>query len=191
MTNKRHYELILSGVGGQGVLTVAKIVLQAALFDGLKGLQSEVHGMSQRGGAVNAQIVLDDNAVTSPLVVEGNTDMLISLEPLEGLRYLEMLKKDAVLISSTIPLKNMNNYPEDKKIIKALKEFPKNYLFDTAEHAKTLNNRHAGNITLLGFASKFLSIKEDSWILAIKEAFAHKADVLEKNIEAFKFGRNL
>lgn len=194
MTNKidKPIGIIIAGVGGQGTLTLAQLVIGAAWKSGLYCLQSEVHGMSQRGGAVNAHVTMDSKAVSSPLLLEGSADLLIGMEPLETLRYLNYVNKAGVVISSTSPIKNIPNYPEDASVIDEVNKIDGVKSVDTDEHSKTLKNKHAGNIILLGMASAHLPIEDKIWFQIFEERFATKGEkVIQKNIEAFNFGKNL
>ncbi len=188
----RTYKVIIAGVGGQGAVTVAQLVMRAAWKAGHHALQSEVHGMSQRGGAVNAQVLFDKEPVTSPLIMEGTGDVLIGMEPLESLRYLSLLKTDAKLAVSNKPIINMDNYPDTDKLFHDLENISGVTLVDTDKHAKELGNPRAGNIILLGLASKELPIEVDVWNSVLQERFGAKGqDVVDKNMAAFEFGRSL
>ena len=190
-TEKAH-GIVIAGVGGQGALTLAQLVLGAAWRSGYYVLQSEIHGMSQRGGAVNAHIIFDKKPVTSPILTEGSAELLIGLEPLETLRYLSLLTKDAKVVSSKTPIINMGGYPEEEDIFKALEKVSNIDLIDTVASAKELNYRHAGNMALLGVASKSIPIEMDIWEKIIAERFQTKGEkVIEQNIKSFKYGRNL
>lgn len=191
-TTDKTYKIVIAGVGGQGAVTAAQLIMGAAWMDNYNALQSEVHGMSQRGGAVNAQILFDKRPVTSPLVMEGTGDVLIGLEPLESLRYLPFLRKDAPLVVSTEPVINMDTYPKEDELRRALEEVPGTILIDTKAHCKTLNNKRAGNMILLGKTSTFLPIPTEKWEEAITSRFKAKGEeVVAKNIEAFLFGKDL
>lgn len=188
----RTYKVFIAGVGGQGAVTAAQLVMGAAWHAGYHALQSEVHGMSQRGGAVNAQILFDKRPVSCPIVMEGDGDLLIGLEPLESLRYLQYLKQDARLVVSTEPVINMDGYPEEDQLIKALESVEGTELIDTKAHAKTLENKRSGNMVLLGKASNYLPIDAEMWKKAIAERFKSKGEkIVEQNIKAFEFGRGL
>lgn len=186
----RSHKIVVAGVGGQGAITVAQLLMGAAWHGGFYALQSEVHGMAQRGGSVTAQVIFDRKPVTSPLIMEGTSDLLIGLEPLETLRYLSLLSRDAKLIVSNEPIVNMNGYPDDKKLFNELSAISGVEIIDTKEHSKTLNNKKSGNMVILGRASKFLPIEQRFWHQAIRERFQSKGeDVIQKNLEAFEFGR--
>ncbi len=189
---KGPFGVVIAGVGGQGALTIAQLVLGAAWKSGYHVLQSEVHGMSQRGGAVNAHVVFDTKEVTGPILMEGTGDVLLGIEPLECLRYLSLLKKDAAIVVSKEPVKTIPNYPNEDELFGELNKIKNISIVDTKEHAKTLNHRHAGNVILLGMASKYMPIDLEIWKNVISERFQAKGEkIIEKNIEAFEFGRNL
>jgi indolepyruvate ferredoxin oxidoreductase, beta subunit len=184
--------IVLAGVGGQGVLTLAQLLLQAARLSGLYALQSEVHGMSQRGGAVNAQVVFDSLPVHSPTVLEGGADLLIGLEPLEALRHLQMLSLHAPVVVSTAPVINIPLYPSMEDILTSLQKIPGTYLVDTAKIDQELSNPHAGNVALLGMASNFMPIEESAWQQAFKIYFSAKGEkLIHQNMEAFNHGKSL
>jgi len=188
----RVWGVIVAGVGGQGAVTVAQLVLGAAWRSKLFCLQSEVHGMSQRGGAVNAHILFDSEPVTSPTIVEGGADLLISMEPLETLRYLSMLKPNARIITSLSPIKNMSSYPDENKIITELNKLPNVLTIDTDKLSKELNNRQAANMILLGAASKSLPLEPTIWKQVIAERFKNSGpEIIEKNYQAFDVGNGL
>ncbi len=191
MTNKV-YSVVVAGVGGQGAITVAQLVLGAAWKAGYQTLQSEVHGMSQRGGSVNAQILFSKNPVTSPVLLEGTGDVLLGIEPLETLRYLDLMNKDALIVSSLEPVVNMSNYPAIEKVIAEVKAIPGSVSVDTAKVALELKNKHAGNVVLLGVASKRLPFSNDIWEQVFNERFGGKGEeVVKKNLEAFYYGQKL
>lgn len=191
MTNKV-YSVVVAGVGGQGAITVAQLVLGAAWKAGYQTLQSEVHGMSQRGGSVNAQILFSKNPVTSPVLLEGTGDVLLGIEPLETLRYLDLMNKDALIVSSLEPVVNMSNYPAIEKVIAEVKAISGCVAVDTAKVAQELKNKHAGNVVLLGVASKRLPFSNDIWEQVFNERFGGKGEeVVKKNLEAFYYGQKL
>ena len=179
-------------MGGQGAITIAQLILGAAFKENLYALQSEVHGMSQRGGAVNAHVIVSSEEVFSPVVMEGDGDILISLEPLETLRYLPFLKKDGHVIASTESVVNMDNYPQRDELLAALGRIPNIKLIDTAEHGRALGAKKSGNIILLGAAARHMFIAPGKWHEALAERFAGKGEALiAKNSEAFDFGYKL
>ncbi len=191
MDKPESFGLIVAGVGGQGAITIAQLVFGAAWMSGLHVLQSEIHGMSQRGGEVSAHIVLGKGAVTSPTIEEGTADLLLGLEPLESLRYVHFLKADATVISATTPIINMENYPELDSIISTLQELDNTKLVDSAMLSKELGFAQGGNMALLGMASNYLPVKNKFWKKAITERFNKKSEkIVNKNLDAFKKGRD-
>lgn len=188
----RIHGIVLSGVGGQGVLSLAQIVLEALRRSGLHALQSEIHGMSQRGGSVHAQVCFSELPLSSPIIDDGCADLLISLEPLEALRYVRMLRMNGHLVVSEEPQANMEGYPPLEDVYAALKAVRGAHLVDTEDLARRLNHRQAGGMALLGMASKFLPVSDETWREVIAQRFEAKgARVTEKNLEAFEAGRGL
>lgn len=183
--------VVVAGVGGQGVITISQLILSAAWKSGYFAIQSEVHGMSQRGGSVNAQIIFDKAEVSSPTILEGTASLIIGMEPLEALRYFNLLRKDASVICSTSPVRNMPIYPNLDTLIAELNRIEGTLLLDTDKISEELGNKGAGNMVLLGAASKKLPFTDEIWYQTIKERFAGKdQSVIDKNIEAFNYGKN-
>lgn len=183
------YKLILSGVGGQGILSVAKIIAMAAMNDGLQICQTEVHGMSQRGGSVSASVQISDHPIFSPLIEQGMADLVVGMEPMEGVRYLQFLKSDGILISDKEPIKNFSKYPSLKMLYKKIKERPSFRLIKIKGLARKYKLSDAENILLLGAVSPFLPISKKAFIKAIREFFSSKVGcVIETNIRAYMVG---
>ena len=192
MSDPRIHGIVLSGVGGQGVLSLAQIVLEALRRSGLHALQSEIHGMSQRGGSVHAQVCFSDLPLTSPIIDEGCADLLIALEPLEALRYVAMLRRNGQLVVSEEAQADMAGYPPLDDVYAALKGVHGCHLVDTEELARRLNHRQAGGMALLGLASRFLPVSDEVWQEVITQRFEAKGPrIIEKNLEAFHVGRGL
>jgi indolepyruvate ferredoxin oxidoreductase beta subunit len=186
------FSVVVAGVGGQGVVTLSQLLMGAAWKSGFYTIQSEVHGMSQRGGSVNAQILFDKMPVTSPTILEGSARLLIGMEPLESLRYFHLLARDGAVICSTSPVRNMPIYPNVDMLIAEIKKIEDSLVVDTDKISEELGNKGAGNIVLLGAASKKLPFTDEIWHQAIKERFAGKDQaIIDKNIEAFEYGKNL
>ncbi|MCL2231052.1 MAG: indolepyruvate oxidoreductase subunit beta [Treponema sp.] len=184
------YDVILAGVGGQGVLSVASIIAHAAMNDGLEVRQSEVHGMAQRGGQVLSHMRIADGKIAGDLVPKGGADMIIAMEPLEGLRYIPYLKPDGILVTSSEPFSNMHNYPDINGIHSSIKKLPKWRLIETAALAKEAGLSKAANTVMIGAASCFLPIKEKSIEKIITDTFAKKdSSVVQANTKAFKLGQ--
>ena len=184
------YDVILSGVGGQGVLSVAQIITQAAVEEGLNVRQSEVHGMAQRGGAVIAHLRISDKAIASDLVPRGGADMILSMEPVESLRYAAWLKPDGAMVSAAEPFVNITNYPDVDGIIKALKTFPVCKVVEAAALAKEAGLARAVNMVMVGAASAFLPIPAKTLEGTIEKMFASKdAAAVQANKKAFELGQ--
>ncbi|HJW73567.1 MAG TPA: indolepyruvate oxidoreductase subunit beta [Geothrix sp.] len=192
MTQPRTHGIVLSGVGGQGVLSQAQILLEALRRTGLYALQSEIHGMSQRGGSVHAHVCYADFPINSPIIDEGCADLLIALEPLEALRHVSLLRMDGALVVSEEPQTAMEGYPPLDDVYAALKAVPGHHLLDTEDLTRRLKHKQAGGMALLGMASHFLPVSEETWRAVITERFQAKGPrVTEKNLEAFEEGRGL
>lgn len=192
MSTARIHGIVLAGVGGQGILSMAQILLEALRRSGLHALQSEIHGMSQRGGSVQAQVCYADTPLTSPLIEEGGADLLIALEPLEALRYVSMLRISGHLVTAEDPIADMEGYPPLEDVHRALKAVRGAFLVDTERLARTLAHKQAGGMAILGLASRFLTVPEEIWRDVIAQRFESKgARVVEKNLEAFTAGRQL
>lgn len=184
-------DIILSGVGGQGILTIAATIGTAALSEGLQLKQAEVHGMSQRGGDVQSHLRLSSDQIASDLIPEGKADIIISIEPLESLRYFNMLNKETGwLISSMNPVKNIPNYPSLESVLDEIWKLPRYVTIDAEQVAKEQGSIKAANIVVLGAASLFLELKYDSLLNAIEQMFSSKGkDMVNLNLKAFKAGR--
>ncbi len=192
MSATRIHGIVLAGVGGQGILSMAQILLEALRRSGLHALQSEIHGMSQRGGSVQAQVCFADTPLTSPLIEEGGADLLIALEPLEALRYVSMLRISGHLVTAEDPVADMEGYPPLEDVHRALRAVRGAHLLDTESLARKLAHKQAGGMAILGLASRFLPVPEETWREVIAQRFEAKgARIVEKNLEAFSAGRQL
>jgi indolepyruvate ferredoxin oxidoreductase beta subunit len=184
------YDVILAGVGGQGVLSIATVISVAAVDGGLHLKQSEVHGMSQRGGAVQSHLRIADRPVHSDLVPEGAADMILSMEPMESLRYVSFLSPQGVIVTESSPFVNIPNYPSLDTVHNTLRGFPQAHLIDAAGIAKEMRANRSSNMILLGAASHFLPLVAADLEAAIGQIFGRKGEkVVEQNIEAFRRGR--
>lgn len=183
-------DIILSGVGGQGILSIATIIGEAATRSGLTLKQAEVHGMSQRGGDVQSNLRLSDEAISSDLIAMGTADMILSLEPMEALRYLPYLGKDGWIVTSSAPFKNIPNYPEDEALMNELRSLPHVVMVDVERLAKEHQMPKCANVILLGAASRFLGILTVEQLRdSIARVFASKGEaVVEMNKRAFDIG---
>jgi indolepyruvate ferredoxin oxidoreductase beta subunit len=184
------YDVILSGVGGQGVLSVASIIAQAAVDEGFEVRQSEVHGMAQRGGAVLAHLRIADKKIAGDLVPKGGADLIISMEPLESLRYLSFLTKEGTLVTAAEPFFNINNYPNIEEITSSIKKLPSSRIIEAEKLAKEAGLAKSVNMVMVGAASCFLPIKKESLEKTINDVFSKKdSKIAEANARAFKLGQ--
>ncbi len=183
-------DIILSGVGGQGILSVATIIGEAATRMGLTLKQAEVHGMSQRGGDVQSNLRLSDAPISSDLIPLGAADMILSLEPMEALRYLPYLSAEGWIITSTAAFKNIPNYPDEEALMAELNSQPHVVALDIEKLAKENQMPKSGNVILLGAAAAFLKILDASTLReSVGRIFASKGEaVVEMNNQAFDFG---
>ena len=182
-------DIILSGVGGQGILSIAAVIGQAALEEGLYMKQAEVHGMSQRGGDVQSNLRLSDKPIASDLIPLGHADLIISLEPMESLRYLLYLNKDGWLVTNSQPFINIPNYPEIEKVNEALDALPNKVVLDVEAIAKDAGSARASNIVMLGAAAPFIGIEFDKIAEGVKSIFARKGEeIVNLNLKALKAG---
>jgi indolepyruvate ferredoxin oxidoreductase beta subunit len=182
-------DIILSGVGGQGILSIAAVIGEAALKEGLYMKQAEVHGMSQRGGDVQSNLRLSDKPVSSDLIPVGQADLIISLEPMESLRYLPYLKKDGWLVTNSQPYVNISDYPDMKRINEELDKLPHKVILDVEAIAKELGSPRVANIVMLGAATPFLGLGYDKIADGIRSIFARKSDeIVEMNLKALQAG---
>jgi len=183
-------DIILAGVGGQGILSIAFVIDSAALEDGLRLKQAEVHGMAQRGGAVTSHLRLSRGPIWSDLVPKGKADLILSVEPLEALRYLDYLTPQGKVVTSSAPYKNIPDYPEVGLVLAKLREFPSSVVIDSEKLAKEAGSSRAQNIVMLGAASPFLIIKEESLKKYVEVLFKARGEtIVQTNLKAFELGR--
>ena len=184
-------DIILAGVGGQGILSIAATIGMAAVNMGLHLKQAEVHGMSQRGGDVQSNLRLSDREIFSDLIPRGQADMILSVEPMESLRYIPMLSSQGWLITSTEPFINIPNYPDLEKVMAEIKKQPHHIVINADQMAKDLESPKSANMVMLGAASPFLDIPFEELEKALQTIFGKKGeDVVAKNIAALKAGRD-
>lgn len=185
-------DIILAGVGGQGILTIATIIGDAAAHAGVNLKQAEVHGMSQRGGDVQSNLRLSTQSIYSDLVREGAADLIISMEPMEALRYLHYLNSDGWVVSSSRPFKNIPNYPDEQALMEELKALPRVAVLDIEELAKQNNMPKSANIVLLGMAAPYIEILSPAQLReSIARVFSSKGEqVVKVNQQAFDLGLN-
>jgi len=184
-------DIILAGVGGQGILSIAAIIGTAAIDINLQLKQAEVHGMSQRGGDVQSHLRLSSNPIASDLIPQGKADLIISIEPMESLRYLPMLSKDGWIIANTQPFINIPNYPDLEQIIGKIKSIPNHIAINADEVAKEIGSERSANMVILGASAPFLDIEISTLEKAIYTIFAGKGEeVVQLNLKAFRAGLN-
>ena len=182
-------DIVLGGVGGQGILSIAAIIGTAAVNQGLFLKQSEVHGMSQRGGDVMSNLRISSEEIFSDLIPEGKADIIIGVEPMEALRHLSMLKPEGWFVTNSTPFVNIPNYPDIEEIKDEVKKLEKHVMINADKIAKDIGNTRASNVVMLGAAVPFLGISEEVVIGAIKAIFGRKGDdVVNLNIAALKAG---
>ena len=183
-------DIILAGVGGQGILTIATIIGEAATVAGLNLKQAEVHGMSQRGGDVQSNLRLSTETIHSDLIKKGAADLIISMEPMEALRYLPYLNKEGWVVTSSHPFKNIPNYPEEEALNNELNALPQVATLPIEDVAKENNLPKSANVVLLGMAAKYIDILTPEQLReSIARVFASKGEkIVEANQKAFDLG---
>ena len=183
-------DIILAGVGGQGILSIATVIGEAALKEGLYLKQAEVHGMSQRGGDVQSNLRLSSEPIYSDLIAKGGADIIISLEPMEALRYLPYLKPDGWIVSSCKPFVNIPNYPDIEQVLEHIKAVKNHVLLDVEVLAKEAGAPlQAANMVLLGAAIPMLGIDHDKIVAGVERIFTRKGEaVVAANIAAIEAG---
>ena len=184
-------DIILAGVGGQGILSIASCIGVAAMNENLFVKQSELHGMSQRGGAVQSHFRLSDKPIYSDQIPLGQADIILSVEPMEALRYLPWISPDGMLVTDSTPYINIPNYPEPETVISEIKKLKKHVLIDANSLAASIKSPKSANIVMLGAASKYLQVSYNSLENALEEIFKTKgAAVIDVNKQALKLGRD-
>jgi len=182
--------IILAGVGGQGILSIATVVGEAALAEGLYLKQAEVHGMSQRGGDVQSNLRISSEPIMSDLIAKGDADIIISLEPMEALRYVSYLKPDGWIVTSSVPFVNIPDYPEIETVLQHVRSHKNHVLLDVETLAKEAGApAQAANMVLLGASIPMLGIDHDKMIAGVQRVFARKGDaVVASNVAAVEAG---
>lgn len=182
-------DIILAGVGGQGILSIATVIGRCALAQNLYLKQAEVHGMSQRGGDVMSCLRLSSSPIASDLIPRGRVDLVISLEPMEALRYVDQLAPDGRIITSTEPFVNISTYPDTDSLLAALAEVDGTVMLPCEEIAKAAASPRASNMVLLGAATPFLDLDPKALEDGIAGIFASKGEkIVADNIAAFRAG---
>jgi indolepyruvate ferredoxin oxidoreductase, beta subunit len=184
-------DIILSGVGGQGILSIASVIGLSAVANNLFLKQSEVHGMSQRGGDVQSHFRLSDTPVASDLIPFGQADLIISVEPMESLRYLPWLSKTGWLVTNSNPFNNIPDYPLIEDIIDEIKKIKNHIILDADTMAKEAGSVRSGNMVILGAASPFIELPFSSLQDSVRKLFANKGEeIIKINLNALRAGRD-
>lgn len=184
-------DIILAGVGGQGILSIAFVIDNAALKERLKLKQAEVHGMAQRGGAVQSHLRLSEEAIHSDLIPRGHADIILSVEPLESLRYLDYLAPEGRLITSSTPVVNIPDYPDIHEVVEEIRGIKGSILIDSGEIAREAGSARAQNMVMLGAASPFLILEETHLLEFIEVLFRDRGpNLVDINVKAFNLGRS-
>jgi indolepyruvate ferredoxin oxidoreductase beta subunit len=183
-------DIILAGVGGQGIISIAYVIASAALEEGLEVKQAEVHGMSQRGGAVQSHLRLSRARIWSDLVPRGQADLVLSVEPLEALRYIDYLRPDGMIIASRTPFVNIKDYPDVETLLNKIREIPLHLIIDSEKLAREAGSSRTQNMVLLGAAAGRLIVKEESLTRFIRALFErHGENIVTANLRAFSLGQ--
>ena len=183
-------DIILAGVGGQGILSIAATIGMAALENNLHLKQAEVHGMSQRGGAVQSHLRISDKEISSDLIPFGKADLIISVEPMESLRYISYLSVDGWLVTNTTPFVNIPDYPDSKKLMEEIEKHSHHIALNADEIARSVKSPRSSNMVMLGAASPFLDIPYTSIENGIKKIFGKKEEkIVQLNIDALRAGK--
>lgn len=185
------FDIILAGVGGQGGLSVSVVIARAAMAAGLQVKQSEVHGMSQRGGEVLAHLRISDRQIQSPTISKGGADLILAFEPLEALRYVEWLSPESgTVVSGSTPIRNIPDYPALEEILAEIRGLPRQHIIEADAIARAAGNPKAANLVLVGAAADLLPIPPGLLRDEIARLFARKGEaVVKANEKAFEEGR--
>ena len=184
-------DIILAGVGGQGILTIAATIGLAAVEQNLFLKQSEVHGMSQRGGDVQSHLRLSDREIHSDLIPHGSADLIISVEPMEALRYLPWLSRGGWVVTNSVPKVNIPDYPDLQELMAELQKSGNTIVMDADGIARDLGSSRAGNMVILGAAASFISMPFTSLEHAVQKLFMSKGDeIVDLNLSALRAGRD-
>ena len=182
-------DIVLAGVGGQGILSIASILGEAALRENLFLKQAETHGMSQRGGAVVSHVRISDKEIAADLIPLGSAEIILSVEPMEALRYLPFLKKYGYVVTNITPFENIPNYPNLETILEEIRKQPHFIAIDADAIAKEIGNRRISNVVMLGAATPFIQIEPEKIEAGIERVFQRKGDpIVQLNLKAFRAG---
>ena len=183
-------DIILAGVGGQGILSIAAVIGMAAVESGLHLKQAEVHGMSQRGGAVQSHLRISDTPISSDLIPLGSCDMILSVEPMEALRYLPFLTREGWLITSSKPFDNIEDYPPEEELFREIRKVRNHVILDAFAIARDLGSQKVSNMVMLGAASDYLGLEPERLEAAVNQLFGRKGqELVQLNVNALRAGR--
>ena len=182
-------DIILAGVGGQGILSIATVIGAAALQKNYYLKQAEVHGMSQRGGSVQSNLRISDRPIASDLIPLGSADLILAVEPMESLRYLPFLNKNGWLVTNSVPFVNIDHYPDMERILSEIKALPHSVTLGADALAETCGSAKVSNMVMLGAAIPFLPFSEPEMEMAVRTIFRSKGEeVIEINLKAIRLG---
>lgn len=182
-------DIVLAGVGGQGVLSVAAILAEAARREGLAVKQAEVHGMAQRGGAVQAMLRIASTPIASELVPRGGAGMILGMEPVEALRYLDYLAPGGILLTAADPVADLPDYPPIEEVHQRIRLLG-GHLVEANRLATEAGSRRAANVVMIGAASTRLPLSSDTLEACLRDGFAAKGErIVEVELQAFRTGR--
>lgn len=184
------YDIIIAGVGGQGILSIATVLGRAVISQGLNLKQAEVHGMAQRGGAVQSHFRFSDQAVASDVIPLGRADLIVSMEPMEALRYVNHLAPSGWIVSNSVPVENIASYPDLQLVKDAFDQFPQHFVFDGTDLARSAGSLRSLNMAMLGAASAFIPLPTEALEQAIRDQFEGKKEsLIETNIQVYREAR--
>lgn len=187
----KNSNIILAGVGGQGILTIAATIGMATLHEKLYFKQSEVHGMSQRGGAVQSHFRISEKPVNSDLIPKGQADLILSVEPLETLRYMPFLQPEGWLVCNSVPFVNVPDYPAEEAIHLEIKKWPHYRIVEADKIARDLGSVKASNMVVLGAASDQICLDFTSLEEGVRAVFSQKgSEIIDLNLAALRAGRD-
>ena len=190
MTGPIKQDIILAGVGGQGIISIAFVIASAALKEGWNVKQAEVHGMAQRGGGVQSHLRLSREHIWSDLIPRGAADLILSVEPLEALRYVDFLAPQGRIVTSSTPFVNILDYPDKETLLTQIRSIGGSVIVDSEKLAREAGTVRAQNTVVLGAASGSLVVAEESLKTFVRALFERRGEkVLESNLRAFDLGK--